>query len=152
TEAIGGGAWSQNDVILFRRDVTGPLYRVSAIGGEPKPVTELDTSRHETYHAHPEFLPDGHHFLYYIASSLRGEAAIYVGSLDSKEKKRVLDADSKAVYASGYLLYARGNTLTAQRFDWKRLELTGEPVPVGQQVAIQRGAAFAAFSVSQNGV
>jgi Tol biopolymer transport system component len=154
---IGAGAWSQDDVILFRPDWTGPLYRVSATGGEPKPVTELDPSHQETYHAYPEFLPDGHHFLFYIASSQRGKAGIYVGSVDSKEKKRVLDAASKAVYASGYLLYARGNTLTAQRFDWKRLELVGEPVPVGQQVAIQSGpalsgTAFAAFSVSQNGV
>src|SRR5262249_52984267 len=142
----------QDDVILFRPDETGPLYRVSATGGEPKPVTELNPSHQETYHAHPEFLPDGRHFLYYIASSQRGKAGICVGSLDSKEKKRVLDADSKAVYALGYLLYARGNRLTAQRFDWKGLELVGEPVPVGQQVAIQPGVAFAAFSVSQNGV
>jgi len=149
---IGGGAWSQDDVILFRPDVTGPLYRVSATGGEPKPVTELNLSHQETYHAYPEFLPDGHHFLFYVASSRRGKSGIYVGSLDSKERKRVLDADSKAVYASGYLLYSRGNTLTAQQFDWKGLELVSEPVPLNQQVAVRSPAAFAAFSVSQNGV
>jgi len=155
-QGVAPGAWNQDEVILLGRRLgtTGPLYRVSAVGGEPKPVTELDPSRQETYQAYqtyPEFLPDGQHFLYF-AGSQQGRAGIYVGSLDSKESKRVLDADSKAIYTLGYLLYMRGNTLTAQQFDWKRRELVGAPVPVGQQVAVLPEAAFAAFSVSQNGI
>ena len=42
----------------------GPIFRVSAAGGEPKPVTTLDESRGETQHRWPSFLPDGRHFLY----------------------------------------------------------------------------------------
>jgi Tol biopolymer transport system component len=152
-QGFANGAWSQDEVILLGRRLgtTGPLYRVSAAGGEPKPVSELDPSRPETYQAYqtyPQFLPDGHHFLYF-AGWQQGHPGIYVSSLDSKESKRVLDADSKAVYTSGYLLYMRGTTLTAQKFDWKRRELAGAPVPVGQQVAfLPEGA----FSVSQNGI
>src|SRR5689334_17977287 len=43
----------------------------------------------------------------------------------------------------------------AQRFDLKRLEVTGEPVPIAEQVASYTGdksSPFAQFSVSENGV
>ena len=40
-----GGTWNQDDVIVFS---TGSyLLRVSAVGGTPTPVTELDKSRNE---------------------------------------------------------------------------------------------------------
>ena len=43
---------------------------------------------------------------------------IYVGDLDSKNRKPVLAADSNAVYASpGYLLFVRERMLMAQPFD-----------------------------------
>src|SRR6185295_19228441 len=53
-------AWSKQGVILFSPG--GPLQRVSAAGGAPTPATVLDTSRKETNHRRPHFLPDGRHF------------------------------------------------------------------------------------------
>jgi dipeptidyl aminopeptidase/acylaminoacyl peptidase len=46
----------------------------------------------------------------------------------------VAHTHSSAVYADGYLLYLRENTLMAQPFDVGRLETTGEPVAVAQGV------------------
>ena len=60
---------------------------------------------------------------------------IYVGSLDSKETKRLLSAESHVAYTPlGYLLFIRDWTLMAQPFDAKRLQLIGEPFPVADQV------------------
>ena len=152
-DAPGGwsGAWNRDGIILFGHSARGgPLYRLSAASGEPKPLTEVDQSRQEIVHVSPEFLPDGRHFLYYVLSSQQANAGIYIGSLDSKEKRRLLASDSGARYSPpGYLLYMRGNTLMAHPFDAKRLELSGDAVPVAEQVA---GSDFAAFSLSQNGV
>ncbi|MSO56448.1 MAG: hypothetical protein EXQ55_05935 [Acidobacteria bacterium] len=69
TDAIGGGtsaaggSWSKDDVILFRPQTNGPLYRVSASGGETVAATTLDATTGETAHGFPFFLPDGRHFL-----------------------------------------------------------------------------------------
>ncbi len=129
------------------------LYRVSASGGAPTPLTTLDASRKEVFHAHPRFLPDGRHFLYFASSAQRENAGIYVGSLDSKETKLLVNTDASAAYAPpGYLLFLRERTLMAQGFDADRLELTGEPFPVAEQVGRITGAHLGLFSVSETGV
>jgi hypothetical protein len=71
--------------------------------------------------------------------------------LDSKERKQLLQADSKVAYTPGYLLFVRGSTLTAQVFDDRSLELSGESFPVAEDVRVNPVNARAAFSVSANG-
>ncbi|MGH9363953.1 MAG: protein kinase domain-containing protein, partial [Thermoanaerobaculia bacterium] len=105
-----GGTWNREGVILFAPVSDGPIYRVSASGGLPTPVTRLDPSRGETSHRWPFFLPDGQHFLYLVASfgGPKEKTGIYVGSLDSKEEKFLLPANSSVAYAPpGYLLFFR---------------------------------------------
>jgi hypothetical protein len=82
-------------VILLTTGFTSPLYQISSGGGGVKPVTTLDSPRGETSHRWPFFLPDGRHYLYLIRSSKPENRGIFVGSLDSKEKKRLLPDDSK---------------------------------------------------------
>jgi hypothetical protein len=95
-------------VIVFAPDSNSALYRVSAAGGAPVPLT-LDISGKEHVHHFPCFLPDGHHFIYragvataYSRDEVNG---IYVGSLESNEYRLILRADTYAVYASGHLLF-----------------------------------------------
>ena len=148
-----GGTWSRDGVIVFAPSAEGPLYRVSAAGGEVTPVSALDESRGETSHRYPYFLPDGRHFLYLARCVQTENNAIYVGSLDSKETKRLLSADSSMAYSPpGYLLYVRGGTLLAQGFDADKLELAGEPVQLAARVRYAASNALADFSVSENGV
>ena len=74
-----------------------------------------------------------------------------MGSLDSNDTKRLLAADSNAVYSPpGHLLFVREGTLLRQSFDAKTLELSGDATPVAEQVAVV--GVLGAFSVSQNGV
>jgi hypothetical protein len=60
---------------------------------------------------------------------------------------------SNPKYAAGHLLFLREQTLMAQPFDIERLELTGDPVPIAEQVA-EGGltGAAGAFSVSDTGL
>ena len=149
-----GGSWNREGVIIFCPNATSPLYRVSATGGEATQLTTLDESRHEVAHRWPFFLPDGRHFLFLARSVQQKEsAAIYVGSLDSKETKRITSADSNVSYAPpGYLLFGREATLMAQPFDVDKLEVTGDAFPLAERIRYSWGPGLAEFSVSDNGV
>jgi len=50
----------------------------------------------------------------------------------------------------GHLLFLRGTTLVARPFDARRRELTGEPVPVAEEVG-NNGTIFGFFAASENG-
>src|SRR5262249_8815213 len=123
-----GGTWNRDGVIVFNINYGEGLYRVSAAGGQPSPLITPDPSRQGFFYGWPQFLPDGRSFLYLISGSKPESRGMYLGSLDSKETKRLLGTDTSAVYAPpGYLLFRREGTLLAQAFDPQRLELTGEP-------------------------
>jgi serine/threonine protein kinase/Tol biopolymer transport system component len=135
-----GASWSPQGVILFAPNNTGGLQRISAAGGATTPATSVDPSRKENSHRRPWFLPDGRHFLYTAIVNGTSDATIYVGALDSREARVLTQASSNAIYASGYLLFLREDTLMAQPFDAKRLATTGEAVPVADQVGASSGA------------
>jgi serine/threonine protein kinase len=143
-----GGTWNRNGTILFTPAGGGPIVRTSDIGGGMAVVTEVDRAK-QLFHGFPHFLPDGRHFLYYVAgnSEVRG---IYIGQLDGTETRRLLYADPPPVYASsGQLLFARGGVLYAQNFDADRLKLTGNQFRVADQVVVD--ARVAALSTSAAG-
>jgi Tol biopolymer transport system component len=146
-----GGAWSRDGVILFSV-ADGPLFRIAASGGQPVQVTELNKARNEAAHRFPSFLPDGVHFLYLAASQTPEGSGIYVGSLTSKETKRLVASVAKAEFAPpDLLLFLRESTLMAQRFDPGRLELSGDPFQVAEQVGWSSGG-IGGFTVSANGI
>src|SRR5437660_1772272 len=148
-----GGAWNRDDVIIFTPDSTSGLFRVSASGGEPSPLTTLDSSRQENSHRFPQFLPDGRHFLYFARSAQPENNAIYVSSLDQRQAKRIISTGTNVAYAPpGYLLFPREGTLMAQAFDAASLALTGAPFRVAEQVGNLRSNNEAYFSVSETGV
>ena len=130
---------------------SGPLFRVDADGGMPTPLTTLDATRHETAHRHPWFLPDGRHFLY-AATATSTDTTVYVGSLDQEMKVPVIQSDTGAIFAEGYLLFVRQDTLLAQPFDPGRLATSGDPVVVAQNISNTRNTASASFSAADEGV
>ena len=150
-----GGSWNKEGVIIFNPDVNYGLYRIPAAGGTPAPLTSLDLGRGEDSHRWPLFLPDGKHFLY-LATSFTGRKSvdgIFVGSLDSKEKRFVVDATANAAYvAPGYLLFYRDRTLMAQPFDLKQLALTGEATIVVSEIQFLPQVKRALFGASDNGL
>jgi Tol biopolymer transport system component len=151
-----GGTWSPDGLILFAPSHNSAIYQIKEDGGEVSPVTELSESREENSHRHPRFLADGRHFVYFTRVGAMGTAVegsgIWIGSIDGGEPIRLTHASSQAEFASGHLLFARGNSLLAQAFDPDGLEFTGEPRTVVEGVAAMSGAAIAAFTVSQQGM
>ena len=136
-----GGTWSPNGTILFAPNITDVIYKVSASGGTPVPVTTFDESRGEKAHLFPQFLPDGHRFLFLAYAADRtpdtdGGLAVFAASLDSTEKTPIVATRWPARYAaSGHLLFVRDRTLVARPFDPGTLELTGDAVPVAEDIA-----------------
>lgn len=125
-----GGTWNRDGLILFS-PFGGPLNIVPAAGGQPSLITDMDTSGGERSHRWPQFLPDGRSFIYLVESTKHENNGIYVGSLDSSEKKLLLQTDSNAIYTlQGYLFYLKDKEVMAQAFDPRKRLLEGEPIHI----------------------
>ncbi len=150
---VGSSTWNNEGVLLFGGRGRGGLMKVSQAGGVPAPVTEVDASRKEAFHGLPQCLPDGKHFLY-LRNGAPEILGTYIGSLDTppkdQSKERLFAGGQVATYSDGYLFFMRENTLMAQPFDTAKLTLTGEPVPVAEQVAVTQS--IGVFSASPSGV
>jgi hypothetical protein len=73
---------------------------------------------------------------------------IYIGELGSLQARSLTKSDTMAQYASGHLLFLRGQTLMAQAFNAGRMELSGEPQPIAEHVAVNGSTIRAMFSAS----
>jgi Tol biopolymer transport system component/tRNA A-37 threonylcarbamoyl transferase component Bud32 len=149
-----GGAWNQDNVILYTPDYRDALWKVNANGGTAVQVTKIDPSKHST-HRWPSFLPDGKHFLFYATNHAGGRPAdngIYMGALDSSESKMILATDSAGLYASGYLLFHQQTALVAQKFDASGGILSSDPVTLVNDVQHDGGTFHTVFSVAGDNV
>ena len=128
------------------------LWRINASGGTPLRLTKFETGRHTT-HRWPRFLPDGKHFLFF-ATNHSGDSppGIYFGSLADGSYKRMLDSDSDAQYASGYLIYHLQSQLLAQKFDAGAGVISGDATPVANFVEYDTGTWHTTFAASDNGL
>jgi eukaryotic-like serine/threonine-protein kinase len=157
--AIGpgrGATWNRDGVILYSPSLLSPIYRVTA-NKERVAITAIDATRGESVHQYPEFLPDGKHFLYVVQrvdpTTRRSESELVVQALESKERKLLLRAGSRTLYAPpGYLLYVWNGDLLAHPFDAEKLELRGDPQVVARHVQYLADASTGIFSVSQEGL
>lgn len=136
-----GGAWGADGVIVFSPATLHSLLRVNAAGGKPVEATNVDRSQHSS-HRWPFFLPDGKHFLYLAINhepSQWNNDMLYFASGDGKENKPLFHSLSNAIYAGGYLLFARNDNLMAQSFDPSNGTLSGEAVPLAKGVLSDLG-------------
>lgn len=147
-----GGSWNQDNIIIFEPDYRDTLWQISASGGTPTPLTKFDAGKHTT-HRWPQFLPDGKHFLFFATNhSGNSEQGIYLGNLADGSFKHVLDTDSDARYASGYLLYHVQSQLLAAKFDLNSGTVSGEPFTLVNFVEYDAGTWHTTFTVSENGL
>lgn len=150
-----GGNWNSAGVILFAPSHDTGIHTVSAGGGEPKPVTVLDTSTTVDSHRFPQFLPDGDHFIFVARHSGSTSAdrtnAIMLGSLTDGSVRELTKTDSQGRYESGHLLYLLDQNLQAKPFDPQALQFTGDAIPIVQNVDLYPGAVYGFYAVSENG-
>jgi len=146
-----GGAWSTNGVILFSQNTNSGLVRIPDTGGTPAAVTELKAGANS--HRWPQFLPDGHRFLFRSALGRMETRGTYVGSLEGGTPTRVLGDETAAVFAPpDLLLVVRQGVLMALRFDPARAVVSGDPVAVAQNVGADTTVERGTFTVSATGV
>jgi Tol biopolymer transport system component len=141
------GTWGQQGIILIAPGPGTPIRRVSVTGGVSVPVTTPGAGES---HFSPHFLPDGRHFLYWVAGKPE-TVGVYLSSLeDGAQSVRLLPDNAPARFVPsdtagnrGHLLFIREGTLMAQPFDAETLTVTGEIFPAAESVT--------QFSVSANG-
>ena len=144
-----GGAWSDDGIIVFPG--AKGLMRVSADGGMPEPLTTVDSSKGETAHVRPQFLPGARRALFTVTT--QNDAQFAVRDLDKTGHRIVAKGGSNGQYvASGHLTFVRGTTLFAIPFDLSRLEVTGSEVPVVENVSLIGPPGTADYAVSASGV
>jgi Tol biopolymer transport system component len=151
-----GGTWNREGVIVFAPSWGSALHRVSAAGGPSIPLRALDARKGEIGDRFPQFLQDGHHFVYTAFAAGAARTFLDVASLDSPAIVRVSpSADARAWAPPGLLVFRRetNGPYLAQRFDLATLALSGEAVPIASRLA-ESGPmeTDTPLSVSGNGV
>ena len=154
-EAVGG-SWGEDDTIVFGRRGRGDeLLRMPGVGGTAEVVTTLrpdDTEEAEYDHRWPELLPGGTAVLFSVTGT-NGDSTgsqVAVKSFDTGERRMLLQGSMPRYARSGHLLFAREDSVWAAPFDADRLEVTGEAVPVLEDVDFS-GAGLSRFAVADNG-
>ena len=144
---LAGGSWGTDGVIIF--GIGSTISSVPQAGGVATSITTLGPQ--ERIHVRPHFLPDGKHFIFYV-----GDVGIYLGTLGSKEKRRLVAATTEAYYAppvagseDGHLLFLRETTLMAQALNARSFNPTGDAFPIAEGVGYMANHGF--FSVSSSG-
>jgi serine/threonine-protein kinase len=148
--AASSGSWGTDGTIYFVH-AGGGIARVPEAGGTVERLTRPDTGSAEFGHFWPEVLPGGRGVIY---TSLRfplddSNVAVF----DSRTgETRVLVGGVYARYASsGHLVYARADgALLAVPFDDKKLEVTGSPVALMENIPVKTFGE-AEFALAQNG-
>ena len=133
----GGASWGDDgNIIAAFSGGTSGLVRVPSGGGAPAQVTQLSTDKGETAHAWPQVLPGSQAVLFTAyGSGAYDDGEIVVFNFKTGERKTLHGGASFGRYLpSGHLVYLHQNTLWAAPFDLRRLEVTGAPQPVLEEV------------------
>ena len=128
------GKWRTDDTILISLDGGRRLARLSADGGEPHTVLELDQAQETSVVLGTALLPDSDSVLLNVGfvgkDGLRSR--IEVVSLQTGERRTLLDDGYALIYLAGDLVFdtVTDNVLKAAQFDVGNLELSGPPRPL----------------------
>ena len=149
-----GGSWGEDGTIVFTPGHLSPLFRVSSAGGSPEALTSLDKRAGEDTHRWPQVLPGGNAVLFTSSAVAVNyeDAEVAVYSTLTAQRKTLIHGASYARYVpTGHVIYMHEGTLFAVPFDVKRLEVTGQPVPVLEDVVTVPLHGGAQYSISHTG-
>jgi eukaryotic-like serine/threonine-protein kinase len=150
---LGQCAITADGRAVFTPDWGRELWIVSNLTGEGRPLTKLATQDGERMHHLPHVLPDDDAVLFTIwTGSTFDDAWIGIADMETGEHRVLLRNGTSPQYASsGHLLYARGDTLMARRFDHETKTITGPAVPALEGVAASRNGGKSYYSVARDG-
>ena len=149
------GTWNSSGVILIA-SASRQLCQVPDSGGVLTPVLSFDSSRKESAHHLPFFLPDGKHFVF--TSHAEQQPGLYWSSLDGGKPAFVMDDAIGAVYApsilsaSGYLIVERASqaqpVLFSVPFNAANGRVTGREQRLTSQSGVTPGSASGRGSIA----
>ena len=146
-----GGSWGEDGIIIFAPNAVVGLSRVSSAGGTPEDATTLDKEKDETSHRWPQVLPGGKSVLFTVILRV-DKGFIEVQSLETGERKTLQQGGVYGRYLpTGHLVYISEATMFAAPFDLGRLEVTGPPAPIVEDVQTSPNFRSAQFDFSQTG-
>jgi len=149
---LRGASWGPDGKIVAALDRVGGLTRVPENGGKPEPLTHTDPQSEITSHRFPQVLPDGA-VLFTAGNGTNPNANLIMAqSLKTGQKKILWKGGTRArCLPGGYLVFVYQNTLYAAPMKMERLELTGQPQPVLEDIAVSPYGDSAWYDVTQSG-
>ena len=131
-----GASWGPDDQVTFSQ--RGTLWQMPGSGGQAKQLTTLEGGKREIAHVWPTVIDEGRAILFAsVTGSRRDSANIEALSLATGQRHVVLESGSFPMYAaSGHLIFFRDRALLAAPFDAVRLEVTGQPVRMVENLAV----------------
>ncbi len=136
-----GASWGAGNTIVYACEGDSGLWQVSALGGEPKKLTELAKEAGERSHRLPHILPDGKTVLFTVVrfelSRVNwSQAQIVAYSLETGKRKLLITGGSDGRYVpTGHLVFMREAILWAAPFDLPSLTMTGKAIPILEGVS-----------------
>jgi hypothetical protein len=142
TQAVSstGNSWGPEGSIIHGT-VRDGLCRIRSTGGTPQQIAQPDG-----VDAGPQVLPRRRQYPFQAGERDRCAAA-----LRKKSKTLGLSGGSAHCVSSGHLLYLKGSTMFAVPFDLNRMEVSGEAVPLFDDVLVSPVTGEAHYAVSDTG-
>lgn len=155
---IFGASWGPRGILFSDEEFAG-LSWVSEAGGKPEVLTRPDPEREEYSHRLPSWLPGGESALFTVTEHLYDRApSTALLRRDSGGWRVLLEDAADARYVpTGHIVFMRRGTLMAVRFDPEREAVSGQAVPLVNDIIqgfclSSRGHTCAGqFSVSETG-
>jgi serine/threonine protein kinase/WD40 repeat protein len=132
-----GGTWGADGTIVFVPSPTGGLQRIPASGGEPKTVLAADVGK-GLRSVYPQILPDGENVLFTTVAVGQPFQATVISLRTGKQRIVLEDATDLRYLPTGHLIFVRDGLLYAAPFNLQRLETSGSPVPLLEDLSTNR--------------
>ena len=149
-----GASWGDDDHIVYAPHWESELWRVSADGGEGRPLTRLDVERGELSHRFPFVLPGSRGVLYTVKRKQIlsfDEAEIGVVDLRTGEQRVLIERAVSPGYCRGRLIFQREGRLLAIDLDLETLELGGHPEMIVEGVWLNADVGTSYWGCSERG-
>jgi serine/threonine-protein kinase len=144
TEGPRGGDWSPDGLIVLAGTT---LSTVPAAGGT---LTTLATAPDGRRFWYPQFVAGGRALIYTSSASRPDGGDIEVMDIASKKARKLLQGAAARLLPTGHLVFIRGGSLWAVKFDEDSLQVQGTPVPVVEGIRVEAGGAVQ-YAVARDG-
>jgi len=155
-QGFRGASWGEDGNIVAALGSNGGLSLIPEAGGTPKPLTKL--AEGEATHRWPQILPGGKTVLFTVSSTVStfsdaGLAVVSIGTdqVTSLKRRGFFGRYLPTGGSTGHLIYVDQGSVFGVPFDPARLEMSGTPFPLLEDVASDLATAGGQFDFSQNG-